>query len=141
MSAGEILLRLKQGNALARQRESESFRDLGAFAFGGLKESLDERMKEQQRKRQQADMIERIRESAKQQMMLQRQHARLQKDVAGYKETLEKQSMGFRMSEWDRKLLKYGGRFRAEMMDLSVNIPLERALDLGRGMVRKILVE
>jgi len=50
---------------------------------------------------------------------------------ASYSETLEKQSMGFRMSEWDQKLLKYGGRFRAEMMDLSVNIPLEQALDLG----------
>ncbi len=50
---------------------------------------------------------------------------------AGYKETLEKQSMGFRMSAWDRKLLKYGERFEREMMDLSVNIPLEKALDLG----------
>ena len=50
---------------------------------------------------------------------------------ASYKETLEKQSMGFRMSEWDRKLLKYGSRFEKEMMDLSVNIPLEKALDLG----------
>ncbi len=39
--------------------------------------------------------------------------------------------MGFRMSKWDAKLLKYGNRFEAEMMDLSVNIPLEQALDLG----------
>ena len=50
---------------------------------------------------------------------------------ASYKETLEKQSMGFRMSAWDRKLLRYGERFEKEMMDLSVNIPLEAALDLG----------
>lgn len=50
---------------------------------------------------------------------------------ANYKETVEKQSMGFRMSDWDNKLLKYGDRFEAEMMDLSVNIPLEEALDLG----------
>jgi V/A-type H+-transporting ATPase subunit B len=50
---------------------------------------------------------------------------------ASYRETLEKQSMGFRMSNWDKKLLKYGARFEAEMMDLSVNIPLEKALDLG----------
>jgi V/A-type H+/Na+-transporting ATPase subunit B len=50
---------------------------------------------------------------------------------AGYRETLEKQTMGFRMSSWDDKLLKYGARFEAEMMDLSVNIPLEQALDLG----------
>jgi V/A-type H+-transporting ATPase subunit B len=50
---------------------------------------------------------------------------------AGFKETLEKQSMGFRMSPWDKKLLKYGERFEREMMDLRVNIPLEQALDLG----------
>jgi len=50
---------------------------------------------------------------------------------ASYKETQEKQSMGFRMSDWDTKLLKYGVRFEQEMMDLSVNIPLEKALDLG----------
>ena len=31
----------------------------------------------------------------------------------------------------DKKLLKYGKRFENEMMDLSVNIPLEEALDLG----------
>jgi V/A-type H+/Na+-transporting ATPase subunit B len=50
---------------------------------------------------------------------------------AAFKETLEKQSMGFRMSAWDSKLLKYGARFEAEMMDLTVNIPLEQALDRG----------
>jgi V/A-type H+/Na+-transporting ATPase subunit B len=50
---------------------------------------------------------------------------------AAYRETVEKQSMGFRMSEWDGKLLKYGDRFETEMMDLSVNITLESALDLG----------
>ncbi len=50
---------------------------------------------------------------------------------ASYKESLEKMSMGFRMSDWDEKLLKYGERFEAEMMDLSVNIPLEKALDKG----------
>jgi len=50
---------------------------------------------------------------------------------AAYKETLEKQSMGFRMSEWDQKLLKYGELFEKEMMDINVNIPLETALDNG----------
>ena len=50
---------------------------------------------------------------------------------AQYKETVEKQSMGFKMSDWDKKLLKYGADFEREMMDLSVNIPLEQALDLG----------
>ena len=50
---------------------------------------------------------------------------------AAYRETTEKAAMGFRMSAWDKKLLRYGARFEREMMDLSVNIPLERALDLG----------
>jgi len=48
-----------------------------------------------------------------------------------FKSTLEKQSMGFQMSAWDRKLLKYGQLFEKEMMSLAVNIPLEEALDLG----------
>jgi len=50
---------------------------------------------------------------------------------AAYKESQEKKSMGFRMSDWDEKLLKYGALFESEMMDLSVNIPLEEALDNG----------
>ena len=50
---------------------------------------------------------------------------------AQFKEALEKQSMGFRMSAWDQKLLSYGDEFEKAMMDLSVNIPLEEALDLG----------
>ncbi|MDR1317098.1 MAG: V-type ATP synthase subunit B [Spirochaetales bacterium] len=50
---------------------------------------------------------------------------------AAYKESLEKKSMGFRMSDWDNKLLKYGELFEKGMMDLSVNIPLEQALDNG----------
>ena len=48
-----------------------------------------------------------------------------------YKEALEKKSMGFLMSDWDEKLLKYGELFETKLMDLSVNIPLEDALDLG----------
>ena len=50
---------------------------------------------------------------------------------ASYKETVEKQSMGFKMSAWDQKLLKYGAMFEDKMMDLSVNIELIDALDLG----------
>ena len=50
---------------------------------------------------------------------------------AQYKEAVEKQSMGFKMSNWDQKLLKYGADFERNMMDLSVNIKLEDALDLG----------
>ncbi|MFA5115081.1 MAG: V-type ATP synthase subunit B [Candidatus Omnitrophota bacterium] len=50
---------------------------------------------------------------------------------ASYRETLEKQAMGFQMSSWDSKLLKYGGLFEKNMMSLEVNLPLEKALDLG----------
>jgi V/A-type H+-transporting ATPase subunit B len=54
---------------------------------------------------------------------------------AACKESREKRSMGFKMSAWDDQLLKYGERFEHEMMDLSVNIPLEQALDLGWRML------
>jgi V/A-type H+/Na+-transporting ATPase subunit B len=50
---------------------------------------------------------------------------------ANYREALEKRSMGFQMSAWDNKLLKYGRLFEKHMMSLEVNIPLEKALDLG----------
>jgi V/A-type H+-transporting ATPase subunit B len=50
---------------------------------------------------------------------------------AAYRDSLEKKAMGFIMSAWDRKLLKYGALFERELMDLSVNIPLEKALDKG----------
>ena len=50
---------------------------------------------------------------------------------SAYKDTLEKKSMGFIMSRWDEKLLKYGELFERRMMDLSINISLEQALDLG----------
>ena len=44
---------------------------------------------------------------------------------SSYKETLEKKSMGFAMSSWDEKLLKYGVQFERKLMDLSVNLSLE----------------
>ncbi len=50
---------------------------------------------------------------------------------SAYKDSLEKKSMGFMMSDWDEKLLKYGALFESKLMDLSVNIPLEEALDTG----------
>lgn len=56
---------------------------------------------------------------------------------ASYKETLEKKSMGFRMSSWDQKLLKYGELFESGLMDLSVNIPIEKALDRGWEILAK----
>ena len=50
---------------------------------------------------------------------------------SAYKESLEKRSMGFLMTEWDEKLLRYGRLFEDGLMDLRVNISLEEALDLG----------
>lgn len=50
---------------------------------------------------------------------------------SSYKETVEKKNMGFSMSRWDEKLLKYGHLFESKLMSLSVNLPLEDALDLG----------
>jgi V/A-type H+-transporting ATPase subunit B len=55
---------------------------------------------------------------------------------ADYRETQEKQAMGFQMSAWDMKLLKYGKLFEDTMMSLKVNIPLEEALDLGWEILR-----
>ena len=37
--------------------------------------------------------------------------------------------MGFEMSSWDHKLLKYGELFEDQIMSLAVNIPLFDALD------------
>ena len=41
----------------------------------------------------------------------------------------EKQEMGFEMSPWDEKLLKYGDLFEKRIMDLRVNLALFDALD------------
>jgi V/A-type H+-transporting ATPase subunit B len=56
---------------------------------------------------------------------------------AAYRETLEKRSMGFRMTDWDGKLLTYGDCFEKELMELSVNIPLEEALDLSWNILAR----
>jgi V/A-type H+-transporting ATPase subunit B len=45
------------------------------------------------------------------------------------RESREKRQMGFEMSPWDRKLLRYGEMFESQIMDLQVNIPLFEALD------------
>ncbi len=45
------------------------------------------------------------------------------------RESREKRDMGFEMSAWDRRLLKYGELFEDKIMDLAVNIPLFEALD------------
>lgn len=47
------------------------------------------------------------------------------------KKAKERESMGFRLSKWDEKLLNYSALFEKRMMDLEVNIPIEEALNLG----------
>jgi V/A-type H+-transporting ATPase subunit B len=48
---------------------------------------------------------------------------------ASYRSTEEKRSMGFRMTEWDNKLVTFGGLFEKRLMDLRVTLHLEDALD------------
>ncbi len=43
----------------------------------------------------------------------------------------ERKSMGFKLSRWDEKLLRFSGLFEERMMDLNVDLPLEEALDVG----------
>ena len=50
---------------------------------------------------------------------------------ADSKKAREKQAMGFKISNWDEKLLRYSHLFETRMMDLQVNIPIDEALDLG----------
>ncbi len=54
---------------------------------------------------------------------------------ADSKKAKERQSMGFKLSKWDEKLLRYSKLFEEKMMDLDVNISLEEALNLGWKML------
>lgn len=50
---------------------------------------------------------------------------------ADSKKAKERQSMGFKLSKWDEKLLNYLVLFEAKMMNLEVNLPIDEALNLG----------
>jgi V/A-type H+-transporting ATPase subunit B len=50
---------------------------------------------------------------------------------ADSKKARERQSMGFKLSRWDEKLLHFSYLFEERMMNLHVNLALEEALDLG----------
>lgn len=50
---------------------------------------------------------------------------------ADSKKARERQSMGFKLSRWDEKLLNFSILFEDRMMNLEVNYPLQEALDLG----------
>jgi len=54
---------------------------------------------------------------------------------ADSKKAKERQSMGFKLSRWDEKLLHFGEQFEQKMMNLEVNIELEKTLDLGWQML------
>jgi len=43
----------------------------------------------------------------------------------------ERASMGFRLSRWDEKLIHFAKLFEEQLTDLDVNLPLEKALDIG----------
>lgn len=47
------------------------------------------------------------------------------------KKARERESMGFKLTKWDRKLLTYCELFEERMMNLEVNINVTDALDLG----------
>lgn len=50
---------------------------------------------------------------------------------ADSKKARERQSMGFKLSRWDEKLLHFASLFEGRMMNLQINLSLEGALDLG----------
>jgi V/A-type H+-transporting ATPase subunit B len=50
---------------------------------------------------------------------------------ADAKKARERESMGFKLSRWDEKLIYYADLFEDRMMNLEVNYTLEEALDLG----------
>jgi V/A-type H+-transporting ATPase subunit B len=50
---------------------------------------------------------------------------------SGARDAEQKQAMAFELSDYDRKLLKFGDLFKKRFMDINVSLPLEQALDLA----------
>jgi V/A-type H+-transporting ATPase subunit B len=50
---------------------------------------------------------------------------------ADAKKAREREAMGFKLSRWDEKLLRFSNLFEKKMMSLEVNIFIEEALNLG----------
>jgi V/A-type H+-transporting ATPase subunit B len=50
---------------------------------------------------------------------------------AGAQEARQKAAMAFELTDYDRRLMRYGERFRDQFMALDVRLPLEAALDAG----------
>ncbi|WP_213357569.1 V-type ATP synthase subunit B [Chlamydiifrater phoenicopteri] len=55
---------------------------------------------------------------------------------ADSRKAVERMSMGFKLSKWDQKLLSFSEQFESRLMDLNVNISLEKALDIGWQILR-----
>ncbi len=53
------------------------------------------------------------------------------RNYADAKKARDRSAMGFKLSRWDEKLIRYATLFEEKLMSLEVNIPLEKALDLG----------
>lgn len=53
------------------------------------------------------------------------------------KKARERRSMGFRLSKWDEKLLRFSHFFEDELMDLEVNCSLDDALDKGWNILSR----
>jgi V/A-type H+-transporting ATPase subunit B len=51
------------------------------------------------------------------------------------RDAAQKQAMAFDLSDYDRQLLEFGEKFRAEFMDLDAAMPLETALDRGWALM------
>ncbi len=56
---------------------------------------------------------------------------------ADAKKARDRESMGFRLSAWDKKLLKYSYEFESNMMDLAVNLDIDEQLELGWSILAK----
>ncbi len=50
---------------------------------------------------------------------------------SGARDAEQKQAMAFELSDYDRKLIKFGELFKTRFMDINVDLPLEAALDLA----------
>lgn len=50
---------------------------------------------------------------------------------ADSRKAVERMSMGFKLSNWDKKLLAFATLFEERLMSLEVNVPVEEALNIG----------
>ncbi len=56
---------------------------------------------------------------------------------ADSRKAAERMAMGFRLSNWDKKLLAFAELFETHLMSLDVNLSLEAALDMGWNILAR----